>query len=155
MLKPMMQCLFRGALVAILGVVGSLQPAEAAVKIGDDKTFLNISPYVQFFYEHRDGRAPDGSALNDFRLRRTRLWLDGQIGSPFITFAFQLGHDGFETQSANSTAVTETASTQADGNNARILDANMTLGFHDAFKLTLGQQYWAMGREWNSYANSR
>ena len=105
MLKPMMQYLFRGALVAILGVVGSLQPAEAAVKIGDDKTFLNISPYVQFFYEHRDGRAPDGSALNDFRLRRTRLWLDGQIGSPFITFAFQLGHaavnDGHSVTSKN------------------------------------------------------
>ena len=141
--------------LVLFAFTGIGQNAHAAVKIGDDKTFLNISPYVQFFYEHRDGRAPDGSALNDFRLRRTRLWLDGQIGSPFITFAFQLGHDGFETQSANATTVTETASASSDGSKARILDANMTLGFHDAFKLTLGQQYWAMGREWNAYANSR
>jgi hypothetical protein len=130
-------------------------PAQAAVKIGDDKTFLNISPYVQFFYDRRDGRAPDGSALNDFRLRRTRLWMDGQILSPFITFGFQLAHDGFETQTANATTVTETASLGSDGSKVRILDAYLTLNFHEAFKLQFGQQYWPMGREWNSYANAR
>jgi hypothetical protein len=147
--------MFMGTLVAILGVVGSLPPAEAAVKIGDDKTFLNISPYVQFWYEHRDGRAPDGSALNDFRLRRTRLWFDGQIGSPFVTFAVQFGHDGFETQTANATTVSETASIGSDAAKVRILDAYLTLNFHENFKLSLGQQYWPMGREWNSYANAR
>jgi hypothetical protein len=85
--------------------------------------------------------------------------MDGQIGNPFITFGFQLAHDGFETQtagpSATATTVTETASVGSDGSKVRILDAYMTLNFHDAFKLQLGQQYWPMGREWNSYANAR
>jgi hypothetical protein len=152
MMKRLLSC----AVVTAAFLAFFVPSAEAAVKIGDENSFLNISPYVQIFYDHRSGRSPDGnSSLDDFRLRRTRLWLDGQIGSPFITFAFQLAQDSFETQTARATTVNETASTGSDASKVRILDANMTLNFHEAFKLTFGQAYWPMGREFNSYANAR
>jgi hypothetical protein len=135
--------------------------AEAGVKIGDaDKSNLEIAPYVQFFYDHREGRAPDGtSALDDFRLRRVRLFMSGQIGSPFITFMFQPGADGLGNQtagpSATATATAEPASVGSDASSFRILDASVTLNFDEAFKLSVGQQYLPFSREFGSYANSR
>jgi hypothetical protein len=141
--------MFMGTLVAILGVVGSLPSAEAAVKIGDDKTFLNISPYFHMWYEHRGAGAPNGEdGLEDFRIRRARLWMDGQIGSPFITFEFQLAHDGFENGTFRSTATAEAAAT-------RILDLVASLNFHEAFKLRFGHMYSPFDREFHNTANSR
>jgi hypothetical protein len=140
----------------ILSAVCLDERAHAGVKIGDEtKSYLEIAPYVQFFYDRREGRAPDGSDLNDFRLRRVRLFMSGQIGSPFITFMFQPAHDNFETQTARATTVSETASVGSDASHFRILDASLTLNFHEAFKLSIGQQYLPFSREFGTYANSR
>jgi Phosphate-selective porin O and P len=115
-----------GAAIAFAGcVVTAAGQAQAAYKIGDDKSYVKVGGLLQAWGSKTEEAAPNGtSADNEFFLRRIRLMMFGQVNEHVNFF--------IETDNPNL------GKGGNWGGSMFIQDAYVELNLHDAFQLDAG-----------------